>query len=304
MKEVYDYLRSIEASKTTLSVKSFVLECTGQAYDGIDDDFVDLLSGIDDNYSVTIMHKTQQGKAFENTELRPGQPLFHISSLINLTKNMGKKLQSNDKNKELLRKLISYIMKWIEIQIVKLSNEIETPHVIDNKDRSEFHLSRRIFDKSKDALVTEFVLDNLIALLSSMNIQWSQFDLVIEYARVLKKLEKVLRIAFFDQPALIEKKNAPIFRNQLNVMHFETAFNTMLSLVCLDECVNAEAYLNKSKSVLHKIHSDHRIQLECVIAAVQAYIAAKSHDINLLLTSIKSVTDIISKNKTYLILIQ
>ncbi len=272
---------------------TLILECTGLPYDGVDALFEMIL--VPSSYKEVM--EFIDGRSNIGT-LSPGEPFFHACSLANLC---FKTLLRNSRKTGLsaIGIYVKYIIKWMDVQSEKLSNTISSQRKqFENSELSEFQLSQKIQKgTAKDALDTAAVLETIQRLLTKLSIDYSEFELLSEFAVALEKLQKKLRLALNIDPILSKKrKKAELIKN-LDVIVFDSLFAQLFSHIARQEFLLAEAFSNKCLAIIYKLNASEQNALRYLVFSTQAYVAANTHDIDMLLYSINKALEFSKSSK-------
>ncbi len=277
----------------------YVLTTTGQAYDGIDEEFDGIIRNIDGfNYSLRLQ-PIHFSASHSNVFLNPGEALFHVTSLASGFLRIFKFPNVTEKDFKKVEVLIPYIIKWMHCQIDKLMSFDESDKVdVKSNDCSEFHLSQHLFDKSKDSLVTSFALEYIQQVLSEITVHNPDYEHLYEYASTFSRLEKLLRKSYLSKNrSALKKKHMPNHFNLLNSIKFDTLVSRLTSLMQQKNYMLAEAFANKSLMSGKKLSKDDHVSMICLVSAKQAYIGCQLNDIDLCLHGIDQILKVLAQEK-------
>src|SRR3990167_7322541 len=95
----------------------YVLTATGQHYDGIDEEFDEIIRNIGHfNYFLPLQPR-HIAASYHNVILHPGEALYHVSALAAGCLSIFNLPNRVDGNFEKAKMLIPYIIKWMDYQI-------------------------------------------------------------------------------------------------------------------------------------------------------------------------------------------
>lgn len=265
-----------------------ILKCTGQIYDGIDDNYCSFMSAATLNFNKPIT--VDYARAKQTISINPGDPLYHICWLSYFVRKM---LDNQQINRMQVDVALFYTVKWLHAQSDKLLNKPKS-----DKDLSEFQLSQKVFDKEprKDDCLFTFAIENLISNLMGLTVLMPDNRYLNVYGSSMLILAKCLDGALTHDSILSKKKHIDSFKACINVMKMDTLFAKLFFLVANKQYANAEAYANKCLKNINKIYPGHRPPISIRIAIAQSFIAAKAGDIDLCLIHIDRVLQLDKDN--------
>lgn len=265
-----------------------LLKCTGQSYDGVDDNYCTFMSNkINFNRPLNIDYQ----RAKQTISFNPGDPLYHICWLSYFVRNM---LENKQIDREGLDVALRYTVKWLHAQCDKLLRSATS-----DNDLSEFQLSQKVFAKEprKDDCLFTFAIENLSSILTGLVVLMPENRYLAAFSSSMCLLSKCLEGALIHDPILSTKKHKDSFKTCVNVAKVDALFSKTFFLLANKQYVNAEAYANKCLKNINKIYSHDKQVISLWVEIALSFIAARNDDIDICLHHIDNVLKLLNNKK-------